>query len=182
MRSWWSWLVGAVGLFLVAAVMGSFFIDEPLRQHVERQMNTRLQGYTMHLGALDVHPFSFSVELKEVVIGQVVHPDPPIIHVPELNASVQWRALLLGQVVADVKVERPALRLNRTQLRHEARDEVPVQERGRQAAVQAALPLQINALRVFNGEATYIDADPARSLRARQQRPPRQSGRGRLSV
>ena len=145
MRRWGSWLVGAVGLLLAAAVIGSFFIDEPLRQYVERQMNARLQGYTVHIGALDVHPFSFSVDLKEVVIGQDAHPDPPIVRVPELSASVQWRALLSGQVVADVKVERPAVHLNLTQLRHEARDEVPVQERGWQEAVQAALPLQINA-------------------------------------
>ena len=168
MRRWGSWLVGAVGLLLVAAVIGSFLIDEPLRQYVERQMNARLQGYTVHIGALDVHPFSFSVDLKEVVIRQDAHPDPPIVHVPELSASVQWRALSSGQVVADVKVERLAVHLNLTQLRHEARDEVPVQERGWQEAVQAALPLQINALRVVDGEVTYIDADPARPLRLRQ--------------
>ena len=168
MGRWWSWLVGAVGLLLVAAVIGSFFIEEPLRQYVERQMNARLQGYTVHIGALDIHPFSCSVDLKEVVIGQDAHPDPPIVHVPELSASVQWRALLSGQVVADVKVERPAVHLNLTQLRHEARDEVPVQERGWQEAVQAALPLQINALRVVDGEVTYIDVDPARPLRLRQ--------------
>jgi hypothetical protein len=39
MRSWWSWIVGAVGLLLVAVVIGSFLIDKPLRQYVERQIN-----------------------------------------------------------------------------------------------------------------------------------------------
>ena len=123
-------------------------------------MNERLQGYTVHIGGLDVHPFSCSVDLKEVVIGQDAHPDPPIVHVPELSASVQWRALLSGKVVADVKVERPAVHVNLTQLRQEARDAVPVQERGWQEAVQAVFPLQINALRVVDGEVTYIDANP----------------------
>jgi uncharacterized protein involved in outer membrane biogenesis len=168
MRRWWIWLVGAVGLLLVAAVIGSLFIDEPLRRYVERQMNAQLQGYTVHIGALDVHPFSFSADLKEVVIRQDAHPDPPIMHVPELRASVQWRALLSRRVVADVQIQQPAVHLNLTQVREEARDEVPMRERGWQEAVQAALPLQINELRVVNGGVTYIDVDPARPLRLRQ--------------
>jgi hypothetical protein len=168
MRRWWIWLVGALGLLAVAAVTVSFFIDEPLRRYVEQQMNARLQGYTVRIGALDVHPFSFSVDLEDVVIVQEAHPDPPVVRVPELSASVQWRALLSGRVVADVQVERPAVYINLAQLRHEARDEVPVQERGWQEAVQAVLPLQINELQVIDGELTYIDVDPARPLRLSQ--------------
>jgi hypothetical protein len=168
MRRWWIWLVGAVGVLLVAAVIGSFFIDEPLRRYVEQQMNAPLQGYTIRIGALDIHPFSFSTDLKEVIIRQDAHPDPPIIHVPELRASVQWRALLSGRVVSDVQIERPAVHVNLTQLRQEAQDEVPIQERGWQEAVQAVSPLQVNELRVMGGELTYVDADPQRPLRLSQ--------------
>jgi hypothetical protein len=168
MRRWWIWVAGAVALMMVAAVAASFFIDEPLRRYVERQMNARLQGYTVRIGALDFHPFGFSVELEDVSITQDAHPDPPVARVPQLNASVQWRALLRARVVADLQVERPALHLNLTQLVHEARDEVPVQERGWQEAVQAIYPLQINELQIVEGEVTYIDQDPSRPVRLRQ--------------
>jgi hypothetical protein len=168
MRRWWIWLVGAVGLLVVAAVVVSFFIDEPLRRYVERQMNARLQGYSVRIGALDFHPFGFSVDLKDVVIVQDSYPDPPVVRVPELSASMQWRALLRGRVVSDIQIERPAVHLNLTQVRHEARDEVPVQERGWQEALQAVYPLQINELRVVDGEFTYIDADTRRPLRLSQ--------------
>jgi Domain of Unknown Function (DUF748) len=168
MRRWWIWLVGAVALLAVAAVVVSFFIDEPLRRYIERQMNARLQGYTVQIGALDFHPFGFSVDLKDVIIVQDAHPDPPVVRVPALSASVQWRALLTGRVVSDVRIERPAVHLNLTQLRQEARDEVPVQERGWQEALQAVYPLQINELRVVDGEFTYIDADTRRPLRLSQ--------------
>ena len=168
MRRWWIWLVGAVGLLVMAAVVGSFFIDEPLRRYVERQMNARLQGYSVRIGALDFHPFGFSVDLKDVVILQDSYPDPPVVRVPELSASMQWRALLRGRVVSDIQIERPAVHINLTQVRHEARDEVPVQERGWQEALQAVYPLQINELRVVDGEFTYIDADTRRPLRLSQ--------------
>jgi peptidoglycan/LPS O-acetylase OafA/YrhL len=60
MRRWWIWGAGAVALVIVAAVVASFFVDEPLRRYLERQLNARLQGYTVRIGALDFHPFGFS--------------------------------------------------------------------------------------------------------------------------
>jgi hypothetical protein len=157
-----------VAFLVLAAVAASFFIDEPLRRYVERQVNARLQGYTVRIGALDVHPLSFSVDVTDVSLTQDAHPDPPVVRIPALSAGVQWRALLSGTIVADVGVERPALHLNFTQLAHEARDEVPVQERGWQEAVQAVSPLQINELQVMDGELTYIDADTRRPMRLGQ--------------
>jgi hypothetical protein len=168
MRRWWIWGAGAVACLIVAVVAASFFIDEPLRRYVERRMNAQLKGYTVRIGALDLHPWSFAVDLNDLVIAQDGHPDPPVVRVPELSASVQWRALLSGRVVADVQVERPAVHLNLTQVRHEARDEVPVQARGWQEAVQAVSPLQINEIRVVDGEFTYVDADTRRPLRLSQ--------------
>jgi uncharacterized protein involved in outer membrane biogenesis len=157
MRRWWMWLVGVVTLLAVASVVVSFFIDEPLRRYIEQQINAQLQGYTVRIGALDFHPFSLSVDLKDVVIVQDGHPDPPVVCVPELSASVQWRALLAGRLVSDIRIERPRVHLNLMQVRHEARDEAPVQERGWQEALQAVYPLRINELWVVDGEFTYID-------------------------
>jgi hypothetical protein len=168
MRRWWVWLVGAVAVLAVALVVGSFFIDEPLRRYLERRVNTQLQGYSVHIGALDVHPFSLSVDIKDLLITQDAHPEPPIIRVPDLTAGVQGRALLSRQVVADIQVQRPTVYLNLTQVRQEARDQVPLRERGWQEAVEAALPLRINELQVVNGEVTYVDADPGRPLRLSQ--------------
>ena len=88
MRRWWIWLVGAVGLLVVAAVVVSYFIDEPLRRYVEQQMNARLQGYTVGIGGLDFHPLGFSVDLKDVIIVQDGHPEPPVVRVPALSAGL----------------------------------------------------------------------------------------------
>jgi hypothetical protein len=95
--------------------------------------------------------------ILRALVVQDGHQDPPVVYVPEFSASEQWRALLARRVVSDVRIERPTVHLNLMQVRHEARDEAPVQERGWQEALQAVYPIRINELWVVDGEFTYID-------------------------
>jgi len=46
-------------------VGASFFIDEPLRQSMERALNAELQGYTVRLAAVAFRPVGFSITLKD---------------------------------------------------------------------------------------------------------------------
>ena len=145
-RTWWIWLIGAVaGLITITIALG-VFVDEPLRRYVERQLNTHLKGYTVRVGKLDLHPLRFSVELFDVAIVQDANPDPAIVHVPRLSSSVQWRALLSARMVSDVLVERPQIHISLKQIRQEAADDVPLQDRGWQEAVQAVTPVKVNLL------------------------------------
>jgi hypothetical protein len=165
MRRWWVCLAGAVALLAVAAVVVSFFLAEPLRRYAEQQMNARLQGYTVRIGALDFHPFGLSMDVRDVVIVQQTHPDPPVLRLPKLIASVQGRALLSAHVVADVRAERPAIYLNLPQPRSGVHDAARARGQGWQEALQALYPLKLNEVRVVEGEVTYLDDDPARPLR-----------------
>ncbi len=54
--------------------------------------------------------------------------------------------------------------VNREHLAAEAKDEVPVSQRGWQQALEAVYPLKINELTISDGEITYIDKDPKRPL------------------
>jgi hypothetical protein len=167
-RKWWIWLIGAVAGLIIIATAVSFFIDEPLRRHTEQQLNTHLKGYTVRLGKLDLHPLGFSVDLYDIVIVQDANPEPPIVHVPRLKSGVHWRALLSARLVGDVLVEHPKVYLNLKQIREEAADDVPLQERGWQEAVQAVTPLKANLLQVVDGDVTYVDEEPFKPLRLSQ--------------
>jgi Domain of Unknown Function (DUF748) len=156
---------GAVALLAVAAVAVSFVLGEPLRRYAEQHMNARLQGYTVRIGALDVHPFGLSLDVQDVVLVQQAQSDPPVLRLPKLSAKVQGRALLAARVVADVRVERPAIHLTRPQPRYGVPDAVRARGQGWQEALQAVYPLKINEVRVVEGEVTYLDDDPARPLR-----------------
>lgn len=168
MRRPWIWLVGIIAGLIIAVIAVSFFLDEPVRRYAERTLNSYLKGYTIRLGKLDIHPWRFSVDLYDVMIMQDANPEPPIVHVPRLNASVHWRALLSARVVSDVLVERPNVYINLKQFREEAADDVPLQERGWQEAVQAVTPLKVNLLQVVDGAVTYADEGPFEPLRLSQ--------------
>jgi hypothetical protein len=162
------WALGGVAGLIILAVVAAFFMDEPLRRYVERQMNSRLQGYTVHIGRLDLHPLRFSVDVYDFALVQNANPDPPIVQVPNIDSSLHWRALLAGHVVSDVLIERPQVHINLKQIRAEAADEVPLQERGWQEALQGILPLKVNDVRVNDGQVTYIDEGPFRPLQLSQ--------------
>ena len=158
--------VGAlVVLLLVAVVVALFFIDEPLRRYTEAKMNASLKGYTAHIGKMHFGPTNFSMDLRNVVIVQNEHPDPPVANFERIYASVHWKALLHGRVVGDVLIEHPVVVLNLTQARSEINDPTPVTDKGWQEALQSIYPLKINELRITRGDVTYQDRGPFKPLR-----------------
>src|SRR5512145_3079908 len=103
------WFALGFGALIVAALVAAFFIDEPLRRQTEARVNAALKGYRVSIGALDFHPIGFSLDLEDVVVVQDANPDPPVARIPNLTASVDWKALLFGRVVADFVFDDPVL-------------------------------------------------------------------------
>jgi hypothetical protein len=155
-------------VLLALAVAASFFIDEPLRRVIVRQMNASLKGYTATIRAVSFHPIGLSLTLHDLAFIQDKHPEPPVFVARRLDASVQWRALLHGRVVADFVLTDPTLHVNRPQLLAEAADPTPVKDHGWQEAFQAIYPLKINRVHVTNGAVTYVDEGPFEPLEITQ--------------
>jgi Domain of Unknown Function (DUF748) len=160
-------IIAAVVLAVLvgAAFTAAFLIDEPLRRYIEYQMNQGLDGYGIRIGRLDFHPIGFSVDFEHLMVTQDTHPDPPIANIERITASVHWRALLRGRVVADFELDRPILYVNLAHVRREATDVRPMTERGWQDALEAMYPLMINQFRLRHGEVTYEDEGPFKPLK-----------------
>jgi hypothetical protein len=160
-----AWAGGILLGLLLVAYVGASLAEEPLRRTIEREMNRRLDGYTVEVGGLGIHPLAFALDLQDVVIVQDAYPAPPVARIPRLHASLHWRALFHGAIVADFAFDRPRLHVDVDHLRAEAKDDVPVQERGWQEALRAAyFDLEINELRVTEGELTYVERRQSRPL------------------
>jgi hypothetical protein len=156
-----------IAVLLIIAYTIAFLIDEPLRRYTEAKMNHSLKGYTARIGQLDFHPLGFSLDLYEVVVTQDAHPDPAVMRVERLSASVHWRALLSGKLVGDAELVKPTVYLNLPQARKEIADPTPVKERGWQDALQAIYPLKINHFEIRGGGVTYVDEGPFKPLHIR---------------
>ena len=155
------------GILLIAALLVwlvSYLVEGPLRRQMENGMNSSLKGYNVSLREVDFHPVGFSVTLRDLVVRQNAHPDPPVAHFPYLSAHVHWRAVLHGRLVAEFDLKEPRIHVNLNQLRAEAKNKVPVEERGWQSAVLAIYPLKVNLLTIEDGDLVYIDEDPKRPL------------------
>jgi Domain of Unknown Function (DUF748) len=164
-RRRWAWLLGGLALLTVSAYAAARFADEPVRRYMEAEVNRRLTGYTVRIAALHVHPWTASVELRDVTIAQDANPDPPVAQVGRLVTRIDWRALLHRRVVADISFERPTVYLNLRQVRTEASENTALKDRGWQQALEAlAFDLKINRLRVVDGDITYVDQGPFKPL------------------
>ena len=155
-----------VALVLLIAFIGiaGLFPNETVRRSMERRMNASLKGYSAQIGKVRLRPFGLSVTLEHLVLRQQAHPEPAILDVPLLKASVHWRELLTGHLVADFLVDHPRVYANLLQLEAEAKDPTPVREKGWQQAVESIYPLKINQLRIREATVTYIDTDPKKPL------------------
>jgi hypothetical protein len=159
------WIGGSVLLILLLIFIAAFLIDEPLRRKMETDINNRLKGYAVRIERLDFHPIGLSLDLEESTIYQKAHPDNPVVHIPNLSASIHWKALLRGRLVADWEFDNPTVRFDLMQFREEDRDETPIEEKGWQDAVKAIYPLKINRFVIRNADVTYIDKGPFKPLR-----------------
>ena len=158
------WMIALLLAPLLIILAVDILADDLVQDYILTKANERLVGYTIGVGGVDFHPLNFSLEVERLVVVQDAHPDPPIASFPYINFNVQWSTLFLGRLVGDAEVDSPSFYVNQVQLAEEAKDDVELDERGWQRALEAMYPLKINRLQVEGGSLTYIDDDPERPL------------------
>jgi hypothetical protein len=129
-----------LGALTVVGIYLDRGLDRPLRDIVERRLDTTLVGYSARIGHLDFHLMGLSMDLEQVVVLQDAHPDPPVVEIPRLRMSVHWTDLIYFRLVADALFVSPTVRMNLVQLTAENRDPVPITERGWQHALESIYP------------------------------------------
>jgi len=157
---WHPWLTGGLlagAVVLLVVWLVGFSLSDRLRREAETRMNAALVGYRVSIGSLSLNVLGLGLDLGDVVVVQEAHPDPPVARLARFGASIQWSALLAGEVVGDLVLDEPQIFLDSTQFRKEAGDERDLEDRGWQEAVRRIYPLEINAFRVNDGRLSYDD-------------------------
>jgi hypothetical protein len=149
-------------IFLLFTV--SYFLDEPLRATTEKKINHNLKGYSVHLQKLHLQVIGFSVTVKGLSVIQQAHPNPPVVYFPIIKATIHWREIFSGKIVAELLLEKPKININLQQLRSEVESKVAFKEQGWQQALEKIYPLKINLLVINNAMITYADQDSSPPL------------------
>ncbi len=143
-----SWITAFLLLLLILA---SYFIDEPLRRYIETNLNKNLEGYTVKLEAVDVHPIGFSIDFINLILRQEANPEPPLLIIPYWNASIQWFELLKMEIVNDHLIKNAEVVFQK-----EVKDKTDVEDKGWQEALYALYPFTIN-FRIEDSSFSYRD-------------------------
>ncbi|MBI3804325.1 MAG: DUF748 domain-containing protein [Nitrospirae bacterium] len=179
LRKFSYWFFGSIAVLIVLLIALDFLIDAPLRNYMEREVNHRLKGYKVQIGALNFHVFGFSLDLERIVVIQQANPTPPLAEIKKLTASIQWRSLLRGRIVSDYRIERPVVYLNfaaaQEEINHsqkksdaEEKGKPAPPDRGWQKAIQTIYPVKINHLEMVDGDLTYVDNIPLKQIHFRK--------------
>ncbi|GKS57965.1 hypothetical protein YTPLAS18_14920 [Nitrospira sp.] len=156
----WTRIAVVVGVIVLLLAVVFASIDEPLRRYAENRANEAFPGYTVRIGALDLHPLSLSVDLKDLTLEAL---EKPLLSLPRWNAHLQWAKLLKGELVSEHRLDNPTVTIDRSQAEAELDKETNLVERGWQAAVLQVYPFAINRLEIHEGTFSY---------RERPDRPP----------
>lgn len=159
------WIIAAVILVLVAltAVIAASLAGEPLRRYAEEQANSALPGFHVTIGALNLHPFTLSAGIHDVVVRQDIHPDPPVVSIPTVSADAELGPLFSGTVGAQIRVEAPAFTITKQQLdglfRPRERDVAQEGTKRWQDVLRDQVAFR-GSFHVENGRLTYDDGKP----------------------
>jgi hypothetical protein len=157
------WIVGGVGLSLLAIFVASFFLDSIVRSRLERTINASLSGYHASLPSAHLQLLDGVLTLSGLTVTQDADPSPPVVFLPALRAQIQWREMLSMRVVADFRLLRPEVHIDLAQLRAQRANQIPLRQ---ETNVLAKIyPFKINRFQVADGTVSYSDEDPSRPLR-----------------
>lgn len=148
-------ILGILAALVAATAVFSFLARDPLRRYLERELNSRLTEYTVRIGTLDLHPFSLSLDLGNVVLVRKANREPPVADISRIHAGISWRRLLTANIAGSVKMVRPRLRISSAH-RTRGMEKPAAEKEAWQDALREMYPVTINELRITNGEITYV--------------------------
>jgi hypothetical protein len=104
------WVIAGaiVAVFVIAVLIASFFLSEPIKRYAERQASEWLPDFKITIGKLRINAFRLDA-LHDVVVRLKANPDPPLAQISELKARVRFLPLLTGKADLNLQIENPQL-------------------------------------------------------------------------
>src|SRR5215813_11106815 len=144
------------GALIASLFIASFFFDDVIRARTQAAMNQKLTGYQVALDHAHLQLVGGILTLEGLRVIQQAHPHPPIADIAMVRFHIQVKELFSRRVVADVRLHRPRVHIDKTQFVTEKNSKVPLRQKGWQDALEAAYPFKINRIAIDHGDIVYI--------------------------
>jgi hypothetical protein len=148
-RNRWLLILAVVVVLLVAARLA---LEPVLLDYANRKIDA-LQSYDGHIGDLDLSLLSGGYEIQNVEIVKTGSGQPvPFIKLDRLLATIEWRSLLHGRLVAEADLFRP--QANLVQAESEQKSQLG-NEVNWVDQFKELFPFRFNTVRVHDGMVTF---------------------------
>jgi hypothetical protein len=151
MRSRSKWLL-ALAIVVVLLVAARLALEPILLDYANRKIDA-LQSYDGRIGDLDLALLRGGYDIQNIEIVKTGSGQPvPFLKVDRLEATVEWRSLLRGQLVAEADLFRPQANLVEAESEQQSQlgNEVNWVDQFKQL-----FPFRFNTVRVHDGTVTF---------------------------
>lgn len=143
-------VLGVLVLLLVALRIAL----EPIVERYVNHVLAKNESYTGSIDDVDIHLFRGAYQIQGTVIekrdGTSVMP---FLDIPEIDLSVEWKALLHGSIVAEIEMREPKVNfVGGSGESNQAGGGTDWRE-----TVKELVPLKINRFAIVDGQVHYVD-------------------------
>lgn len=157
------WVTLTVVVVLLLAMVSLWIVNRELPKFIERTLNAHVESYRFTVAEATLSPL-LSLEIRDMTMTQIDHPDPPVAEIPRWRFSIHWRHIFSGVLVSDYLISHPTFHITLPQARQELQEKKAIHKKGWRDAISEFYPFRINEFKIEDAHVTYVDQDPSKPL------------------
>ncbi len=147
-RLWWT--LGII-LFILIALRIAL---EPIALHYVNKALANLEGYKGEVKDIDIALYRGAYRIESLIIKKIDGDFPePFVNIPEMDISIEWKAIWHGAIVGEIVMEEPVLIF----AKNTAGENQAGEDGNWLETLDALIPIKINSFEIKNGKIKYQD-------------------------
>ncbi len=149
-------LLSLLGLLIIFRLLLPYIV-----LHYVNDKLAHLEEYYGHVNDIDIALLRGAYTIKDINLVKIQEEKSqadsiPFFKAPEIDLSVEWRAIFKGRVVGEIYVEKPEL--NFVKGKHKNED-VKADTADFSALIKDLMPLTVNHFEIASGKIRYLDKE-----------------------
>jgi hypothetical protein len=148
------WIISIIVVLIIIRIVLPYMV-----LHFVNNKLANLHEYYGHVKDIDIALIRGAYVINDIKLVKIEEKNAtidtlPFFEAPEIDLSVEWRAILKGRLVGEIEVTNP--KLNIVKGKHKNED-VKADTADFKSLIKDLMPLTINRFEITNGQIHYID-------------------------